>query len=139
MSDKVTGIPVKRKTKFVDNSQNKSGTKTDSNFVNKSQKSGQSSPDKRGNSAEMGREGNMSKSANKKQNSGVEQTTENGVQDSAGNKTEKNMSSFECSNGVASLTYSSDQNVLYYAVLSVVTVLGFATRLYKLDVPAWIW
>ena len=138
MSDKITGIPVKRKTKLGDNSQNNSGSKTDGDFVKKSQNFSQDfSDNKKTNLNKMAGERNESKLESEKQKSSVEQTKQN-EQQTDRNNSNKDMLP-EGNFGIASLSYSSDQNVLYYAVLSVVTLLAFATRLYKLDVPAWVW
>ena len=44
-----------------------------------------------------------------------------------------------CSGNVEMSSLDSGQKVLYYIVLIFMTVLGLGTRLYKIEVPPWIW
>ena len=44
-----------------------------------------------------------------------------------------------CIGNVEMSSIDSGQTVLYYIVLIFMTVLGLGTRLYKIEVPPWIW
>ena len=34
---------------------------------------------------------------------------------------------------------STNENFLYFVLLLVVTVMGFVTRFYNIDIPSWVW
>ncbi|XP_045162576.2 protein O-mannosyl-transferase 2-like [Mercenaria mercenaria] len=143
MSEKVSGIPVKRKTNSPGNNQEKGGQTSNNKSSNPvTEIAGYSSSDKAhsdlNKSKEMAGTKYVLKSRNETKNNDGERTTGNGIKDSVGDTSDSSKNLDLGNDGVASLSYNSDQNVLYYAVLTVVTVLAFVTRLYKLEVPSWV-
>lgn len=133
MSEKASCIPVKRKVHSQSSREEESGLNQDS------KKSEQCKTNKtKINSQDMiGQNKSTAKSKSENNSTDNIQTRGNGIKDCTENSVKREEN--EMTEIVASIHYSSDQTVLYYAVLILLSGLALATRLYRLEVPAWVW
>ncbi|KAL4237411.1 Protein O-mannosyl-transferase 2 [Mactra antiquata] len=144
MSDKTSGIPVKRKTPMKMSNKEVSSPVTKENMkniiVDKSEKEKDSAWEK-SNDTDTSEKSDMTpeKDEGKLADEGYsesEETSEdtNVVKDEDGSKEAK----YTIPNISYSLSVDNEETLQYYVVLVFLTILSFVTRLYKVDQPAWI-
>lgn len=142
MSEKVSSIPVKRK---INTSSSSSHDKrlnekhSPAHQMSKSEKCNKKPQvtdmtETKSNTSELTNNAKDTKDV-------TELTSQNGTKDSLGNgeSTTSNPDMEIRETTVSSFHYNSDQTLLYYIVLVLITLLAFATRLYKIEVPSWVW
>lgn len=130
MSEKISNIPVKRR--IISPSGEESKDKNKQKLSEHFDKTNRQTP-----KMTSRKTGSDSKSETKTMDGN--QKSENGFKKCTSDKKEKTDADANIMHGfVSSLDNKNDQSLLYYALLIVVTALALATRLYKLDVPAWV-
>ena len=132
MAEKISGIPVKRRTDSCGS--NRSPNSSHKPSCSPTQPSG-NEPKLQPKSLQ-----NESKESEKSQNSDMSQRVDSGdnITETPGAK--RLLQNYEEHLNTSQLyILDSKQNMLYYILLLFMTLLGLSTRLYRIEVPSWIW